>query len=73
MCALVGLALEQQVTDLRAVAERQHEFVRSGKRSECSGSRLQVVALHLSRDLFSSARERVPAKGGDDAHVSRAG
>ena len=73
VCALVGLALEQEVTDLRAVAERQHELVRSGKRNEGSGSRLQVMALHLSRDLLSSARERVPAERGDDAHVSRAG
>ena len=73
VCALVGLALEQQVTDLRAVAERQHELVRSRKRSKGSGSRLQVMALYLSRYLFSSARERVPAESGDDAHVSRAG
>ena len=71
--ALVGLALEQQVPDLRAVAEREHELVRSGERRERSGSGLQVAALHLGGDLFAPARERVPAQCSDDAHVSRTG
>ena len=70
MGALVGFALEQQMPDLRAIAECQYDLVRSSERRECGRGRLQIVTLHLGGDLFASARERVPAECSDDTHLN---
>jgi hypothetical protein len=64
------LRFEQQMPDLRAVAEGQHELVRTSERHECRGGCLQVAALHVGGDLFAPARERVPAQCSDDAHLT---
>ena len=70
MCALVGFALEQQMPDLRAVAEGQYELVRASERRECGRGRSQIATLHLGGDLFASARERVAAECSDDTHLN---
>ena len=38
MCALVGFALEQQMPDLRAIAEGQYELVLASERRECGAA-----------------------------------
>ena len=64
----VGLALEQQMADLRAVAEGQDELVVARERYERRGGGAEVAPLHVGRDLLTAARQGVAAQGGDDPH-----
>jgi len=57
--ALIRLALEQQVTDLRAVPERQYELVLAGERCERRSRNRQIAALDLRRDGLAASRERI--------------
>jgi len=49
----------QQVTDLRAVPERQYELVLAGERCERRSRNRQIAALDIRRDGLAASRERI--------------